>query len=776
MKPDSYQIKVLLNTYLNVKDNDYTEGSLLNDGQKTMYRMQGGSMYPTLREGDIAIVEFCDVEKLKPGDIIVFNNTRNYVAHRLIEIKVKEHSRIFITKGDNNLKPDKPVKAENINGIIRHFTRGNKIKTTNDTDCKINSILACNFKKVSFYCWNTVFRVKNKFHGFGKNTIRLKRNLWVFGKDSIKPFITNALLSICQGITPFILIICFKLLIDMLVNQNNPVKSVSGFTFHGIIPDFFSSGSPIWSNTFMVIIATAIIFLISGILNTIQPFFFEKLSNAVTTNIFNLLHSKHGQMKLSYYEDPALQDKIFRAEQEANYRPVRIMNGLLSICRSSISFVIMTALILSIHWSLFILLFVAVFPTILVKSKYNRKKYLQKESHSTKEREMAYYNRILTALPYAKELRLFGFSNVFKDRFRIIHKTLHSEKQKLRHAEMLYNIFAQIFAFFLIIISFSIVIALLINGKLSVGTVTMFILVFQRGYSVLNDLLRSLTQIAEDNLFINDLVEFLETPAVENTNPGNSLNILKKGITIEHVGFRYNNSKREALSDINIFIQAGKTTAIVGANGSGKTTLVKLLCGFYEPNEGIICYDKENISEIDRLSLLKNITAVFQDFALYNLTAQENIALGNTEHTFNHEKAIEAAKAAGIFELFERLPNGFETLLGSLFKSGEEMSIGQWQKIAIARAFYRDSPILFMDEPSSAMDVNSEKQLLQSLHELSKNKTVLIISHRLTTVEWADVIYVLDQGKVAEYGSHKELMAKKNLYYSMYKSNRGEIE
>ena len=224
-----------------------------------------------------------------------------------------------------------------------------------------------------------------------------------------------------------------------------------------------------------------------------------------------------------------------------------------------------------------------------------------------------------------------------------------------------------------------------------------------------------------------------------------------------------------------MFIPAGKTTAVVGANGSGKTTLVKLLCGFYEPKEGKIYYDKENLSVIDKSSLLKNITAVFQDFALYNLTAQENIALGDTDHPFNREKAIEAAKAAGIFDLFERLPNGFETLLGSLFKNGEEMSIGQWQKIAISRAFYRDSPILFMDEPSSAMDVNSEKQLLQSLHELAKNKTVLIISHRLTTVEWADVIYVLEQGQVAEYGTHKELMAKKSLYYSMYKSNRGEI-
>lgn len=759
-----------------MKDKEFQESSLLNDGQKTMYRMQGGSMYPTLQDGDIAIVELCNTEELKPGDIIVFNNSRNFVAHRLITIKKTGDSKIFTTKGDNNLNPDKCIKAEDIKGIIRSFTRGNKIKTINDTDCVINRFLACNLKKSSFYCWNTVFRINNRIKGLKNKADIFRKNLWVFGKESLRPFIINSILSVLQGITPFLLIICFKLLIDILVNQANPAKPTPGFTIHGILPDIFGTGPYLWSNPLMVIILTAIVFIVSGILNTIQPYYFEKLSYKVTNNIFRLLHDKHSQMELSYYEDSALQDKIFRAEQEANYRPVRIMNSILNICRSLISFAVMTLLVLNVHWSLLILLLLAVLPSIIVRIKFNGKKYLQKESHSPKEREMAYYNRILTALPFAKELRLFGFSEIFKKRFTALRNGLYIEKQNLTRSEMTYNIFAQIFAFFIIIISFSVVIALLVKGKLTVGTVTMFLLVFQRGYSVLNDLLRSITQIAEDNLFINDLVEFLNSPAKENNNSGSTLSILEKGIIVEHLGFSYKNSKREALSDINMFIPSGKTTAIVGANGSGKTTLVKLLCGFYEPQEGLIYYDKENISNIDKLSLLKNITAVFQDFALYNLTAQENIALGNTEHTFNREKAIESAKAAGIFDLFESLPNGLETLLGSLFKNGEEMSIGQWQKIAIARAFYRDSPILFMDEPSSAMDVNSEKQLLRSLRSLAKNKTVLIISHRLTTVEWADIIYVLEQGKVAESGSHKELMAKKNLYYTMYMSNRGEID
>jgi ATP-binding cassette subfamily B protein len=252
------------------------------------------------------------------------------------------------------------------------------------------------------------------------------------------------------------------------------------------------------------------------------------------------------------------------------------------------------------------------------------------------------------------------------------------------------------------------------------------------------------------------------------------LKSLQKGITVENLRFRYETSKRDALSQVNLHIPAGKTVAFVGANGSGKTTLIKLLSGFYSPQEGSIRYDDVDVRDLDKQDLRRHITAVFQDFALYNITAHENISLGNIEVPFNLEKAKEAASAAGIAELFERLPLGYETLLGTLFKSGEELSIGQWQKIAIARAFYRDSPILFMDEPSSALDVDSEKQLLGSLRTLAKNKTVVIISHRLSTVQWADILYVLDRGSVVESGSHDELMAKQGKYYAMYLTSKGD--
>jgi len=230
------------------------------------------------------------------------------------------------------------------------------------------------------------------------------------------------------------------------------------------------------------------------------------------------------------------------------------------------------------------------------------------------------------------------------------------------------------------------------------------------------------------------------------------------------------------LKGVNISIPAGKTVAFVGANGSGKTTLIKLLCGFYQPDTGMISFDGINSRSIGQEKICENITAVFQDFALYNIPAIENLGLGNVKAELNLDRAMNAARDAGIADVIERLPDGYNTLLGNLFKGGEELSIGQWQKIAIARAFYRDSPLILMDEPSSALDASSELQIIRSLKTLSSDKTAVIISHRLSTVQWADLIYLFDKGEVLESGSHSDLMALKGKYYTLFNTANTLVE
>ena len=728
--------------------------SLLKDGRTTLFKMNGNSMYPVLKEGDVGMVQKCEPEALKIGDVVVFKSRDKYVAHRLLKIQKKGATTYFTARGDKNLLHDPPFTAEALAGQIIQFTRGKHVWTTNDPKVRRLTAFSKTFRNLLIPMYNLHFRLKSYRNRLTESYGSLKANLKILGKPARKPLLTNTILSVIQGVAPFLLIVCIKLLVDRLSNPNTL--------------------SLPWISQTGLIILTAFTFLLSGILSVVHGFFFEKLAHAVTNHTYRLLHQKHSELDLSYYEDPNQQDKIHRAVQEAGFRPVKIMSELLTLFKSIAAVLVMLVMFLGIKWYLLVLLLISVLPSVLVRLKYTNKRYRLKETNSPKERQMAYYSRILTGFPFAKELRLFGFSSIFLNRFKAIEDELYEEKQQLQKSEMMADIAAQVFAVLLIFTSLATVVYLMTIGAITIGSVVLFFFVFQRGYSVLSDLLRSVTLLMEDNTFLNDFFNFLNLPIKENATQNKQPQPLQKGITVENVRFRYETSKRDALSNLNLHIPAGKTVAFVGANGSGKTTLIKLLSGFYAPQEGCIRYDDDDLVDLDKQALRRQITAVFQDFALYNISAHENISLGDIHQPFHLEKAKEAAKAAGIAELFERLPLGYETLLGTLFKSGEELSIGQWQKIAIARAYYRDSPILFMDEPSSALDVDSEKQLLSSLRQLAKNKTVVIISHRLSTVQWADILYVLDRGTVVEWGSHDELMAKQGKYYAMYMTSKGE--
>ena len=725
---------------------------LLDEDQQLSFRMQGYSMYPTLCSGDKGIVQKWDANDIKIGDIVVFKANNKLVAHRLIEIYYREGVRNFIAKGDKNNHTDEPFESSALVGKITSFQRKRRILRMDSEGMKLRKFTALHFSKFTIPFYNFSLRFKNQFSNLSSLFKLIQDNVSVISKNSGKIFSINALISILQGVVPFIIIICIKLLIDQLTTTN---------------------GNDLRQHVFfmLLLIVTALCFLLSGLLSEISSYYSEKLSQSVTRQIYERLHAKHTSLDLSNYENPLKQDKIHRAVQEASYRPLKMLNELLTGIKSIASSLFLVGLFISIRWYLMLILVVAIIPGILVRLKYSKKLYLLKESQSTKERKMYYFNRILTGFPFAKELKLFGFSEFFKKRFTAAQSSLFEEKISLRQSQLRLGIFAQVFAVVLIFVSLGFISVLKMNGEISIGTVVLFFFAFQRGYSVLNDFFQSITRILEDNTFLKDFIDFLNLPTRSKIPAVNDMPFsLQKEIRFENVSFRYESSKRNALKSVNITIPVGKTVAFVGANGSGKTTMVKLLCGFYEPDSGKILFDGVDANLIGQNKIFENITAVFQDFALYNVTAAQNIGLGNSQLSLDLNKVKTAAQAAGIDSVIEQLPDGYNMLLGNQFKGGEELSIGQWQKMAIARAFYRDSPLILMDEPSSALDANSELQIIDSLKKLSTNKTAVIISHRLSTVQWADLIYFFQDGEVVESGNHNELMKQKGSYFSLFQS------
>jgi len=730
---------------------DFAE-TLLDENLQLSFRMKGNSMYPALKAGDTGIVEKCNVEHLRIGNIVVFKANEKLVAHRLVKIITHDESKFFVAKGDKNYHTDIPFSAEAIVGKVNSFKRNNKTRRLESLKMVWYRFVSLHFSKLFIPFYNLILHLGGYIKQSNIGLKSFKSNLSIITSHSGKGLLINAILSALQGILPFVIIICIKSLIDQLTQTSTLGKSQQ---IHLI----------------SVLIFTAFIFLANGVVAELKGFSFEKLSQSITRHIYEILHKKHATLDLSHYENPAEQDTIHRAVQEASFRPIKIINELMTGLKSVAAGLFLVGLFASIRWYLVLILFISIIPGIIIRLKFSRKLYNLKKSQSTKEREMYYYNRILTGFPFAKELKLFGFADFFLRRFSVTQNTLFEQKIKLSKSELRLGILAQLFAIAMIFISLGYVSFLKINGEISIGTIVLFFFAFQRGYSVLNEFFLSITKIMEDNTFLNDLISFLNMQAKSEVGKEEHLPFsLNKGIRFENVSFSYESSKREALKSINITIPSGKTVAFVGANGSGKTTMIKLLCGFYQPVSGNIFYDGNDSVLIGQNTICNNITAVFQDFALYNIPALENIGLGNIQTEINLPKAVKAAQAAGIADVIERMPNGYNTLLGNLFTGGEELSIGQWQKMAIARAFYRDAPLILMDEPSSALDAESESQIIKALKNLSLNKTAVIISHRLTSVQWADLIYLFDEGEMIECGSHSELLDLKGKYYSLFQS------
>lgn len=565
----------------------------------------------------------------------------------------------------------------------------------------------------------------------------------------------NGVLLVVQGALPLLPIYLMKLMVDAVT---------AGLA----APDKGAA----FKHVFFFIVLMAAVTVFAAMTRSIAKLVSQGQSMAVTDHMNNVLHAKSIEVDLEYYESARYYDTLQRAQQEAPFRPTHIVNGLVQMGQNGISLIAMSVLLFSFNWIIAAILFAAVIPGVAVQLRYAGKIYRQQREQTSTERQANYLNSMLTDSSHAKEIRLFNLGTLFVNRFRALRRKLRGERLRITARRSAADLVAQTSASLAIYGSFAFIAYQAVHGGVTMGDLVMYFMAFQRGQGFLQEMLGGLAGLYEDNLFLSNLYEFLDLKrkVIEPVHGSPIPQPMKTGIMFNHVSFQYPTGSRKVLDDISFSIKPGEVVALVGENGSGKTTLTKLLCRLYDPTAGSITIDGTDLRQFDTAALRREITVIFQDYAQYHLTARENIWLGNTLIPPDHERIIAAARNSGADGVISALPHGYDTILGKRFKDGEELSIGEWQKVALSRAFLRDAQIIILDEPTSSLDARSEYAVFENFRKLASGRTAILISHRFSTVRMADRIYVLKEGRIIEGGTHDELIHYGGAYAHLFET------
>ncbi|MHB8790760.1 MAG: ABC transporter ATP-binding protein [Desulfobulbaceae bacterium] len=563
----------------------------------------------------------------------------------------------------------------------------------------------------------------------------------------------NSFLLVIQGILPLLPLYLTKLMVDAVAaGMSAPDK---GAALRYVL----------W-----LVGALAAVTLFSALIRLISGLFSEWQSYIVTDHMNDVLLAKSTEVDVEFYESAKYYDTLHRAQREAPFRPISIVNGLSQIVLHGVTLLAIGALLLSFHWIIAVILFLAVSASAALRIVYTGKLYRWQRENTATERQAGYYHGILTNSSCAKEVRLFDLGKLFMSRARALRRKLREGRLTLSRQQALTGFAAQTFATTVLYGCYGFVAYQAIGGRLTVGDLVMYFQAFQRVQGTLQGILSSLTGLYADNLFLSNLYEFLDLkrtvpePAVAQPVP----KPMRIGIVLDHVSFHYPGGTRKAVKDVSLAIRPGEVVALVGENGSGKTTLIKLMCRLYDPTGGSITFDGVDLRQFETHALRREIAIIFQDYTRYHLSAEENIWLGNVALPPDRERVAAAARRSGADEVIRGLPRGYDTILGKMFADGEELSVGEWQKVALARAFMRDAQILVLDEPTSSMDAKAEYEVFQSFRKLVAGRTAILISHRFSTVRMADRIYVLQHGRVIEGGSHDELIRAGGTYARLF--------